>query len=184
MLLCVIILLSLIILIMSLSKIQLKIVYEKNSSYNKATIVVLLFRRFPIYKHITSSPIKMFFKIISSKKTTYHLPKINLYDKVKLAVLDSTTLKNLQFDITFGTQDAGLTALLYGLLWNAICPILIYISMKQCQIPKKDIKITPNFNKKMLNIYFSCIFNINFVHIIRVGFNNVFSNNSIIMKDR
>jgi hypothetical protein len=85
---------------------------------------------------------------------TYWSKKMNIYD--------------FSFILKFGTNDAALTALIYGACWAIIGSLLAILS-NNLNFNTKDIIITPYFNKESIDIEFSCIIKFKFGDIINTG---------------
>ncbi|NLI59779.1 MAG: DUF2953 domain-containing protein [Clostridium sp.] len=91
------------------------------------------------------------------------IKKINKFLRCKI------TLKNLSFDMNFGTGNACQTSVLTGLLWT-FWGIIISFLYRYIKVEKKHIAIKPNYSEKNINIDFYCIFNVRIVYIIVIGF--------------
>lgn len=74
-------------------------------------------------------------------------------------------IKDLKVDIQFGTGEANTTGILTGVLWSVAGNAVSYI-LNNFSIMRKDIAITPHFNEERLDIYITCIFKLQIVHII------------------
>lgn len=73
----------------------------------------------------------------------------------------------LNIKLKQGTGDAAQTGLLSGLLWAAAGILTTYLSM-YLKVFKKEIKITPCFDKSIFEVDACCIFHVKLVHIIVV----------------
>ncbi len=74
-------------------------------------------------------------------------------------------LEELRFYLREGTGNAFNTAILYGLVWN-LFGILHAVILNIFVVRNKDIKIETDFNQKVWNLNFNCIFSIKIVNII------------------
>jgi hypothetical protein len=76
---------------------------------------------------------------------------------------------NAEFKINLrqGTGDAALTGLTCGLLWAAAGIITTHIS-RHIRVTKNKASIMPCYDKSVLEVDASCIFNVRLVHIIVV----------------
>lgn len=120
---------------------------DKNS---KIDVSILIFNKF-----------KMFNKEIKFEKQDIDIPFLKKND-IKIDYLElfrSTNIEIVEFDLkaNIGTEDAGLTALVVGLV-SAILGIII---------KKPNFQINPVYlNKNLLEIKFNGIFNVNLIHYI------------------
>jgi len=73
----------------------------------------------------------------------------------------------MEIKILQGTGDPALTGILYGLLWAAVCNFLAYLA-QYLKIYKKEIEITPDFEKRVFEAEINCIFHTKLAHIIVV----------------
>jgi hypothetical protein len=77
-------------------------------------------------------------------------------------------LEEVKIHVDFGTGDACITGISGGLAWSATGIIISFFSNRLGDF-KKDIKLTPDFSQKKLNIDLHCIFKTRIVYIIVVG---------------
>lgn len=80
----------------------------------------------------------------------------------------SFLIREFRLYIKEGTGDACYTALLYGLLWNVAAQLSNLICREQ-KVKKNEIKIEPDYNRKIFNINFNCIFSLKIVNIIVIS---------------
>ncbi len=73
----------------------------------------------------------------------------------------------LKIKLKQGTGDAAQTGLLCGLLWTAAGILITYLS-RFLKAFKKEIVITPCFDRKVFEVDVCCIFHVKLVHIIVV----------------
>ncbi len=90
------------------------------------------------------------------------LKKLKNYGSRKLSIHDFSLI------LTYGTEDAALSALIYGLLWGIIGSLLSILS-NNLIFSTKDILITPYYNREEVNFEFSCIIKFKFGDIINTG---------------
>lgn len=77
-------------------------------------------------------------------------------------------LREFVLKVKLGTGDAFYTAMLYGLIWSLAGFIPTYI-FNDYKIKNKEINIEPNFNERIININFNCIFSLKIVNIIVIS---------------
>lgn len=108
--------------------------------------------------------------IFKIKITKPKLEKLNLKNKIekinnnksinkdilKIVKIIRPVIKKIDLNVTFGTENAALTALICSTMKIIVTNIL-----------KRNVKIQPVFeNRNLLNIYFEGIFEIKMIHII------------------
>jgi hypothetical protein len=100
------------------------------------------------------------------KKYLHHDPvfirKMKNYWSKKMIIRDFSLI------IKYGTEDAALTALLYGLIW-ALTGSMIALLNNNLKFNTKDIVITPYFDQTNFSVEFSCIIQFKFGDIINTG---------------
>lgn len=82
-------------------------------------------------------------------------------------------IKKIDLNVTIGTDNAHHTAVLIGLCWSAVGLILSFIH-NNLNLVEKNIKISPCYMGKKLNVDLFCILNVKIGHIIIVGLISLF----------
>jgi hypothetical protein len=90
------------------------------------------------------------------------IQKMKEYWSKKLVIYDFSLI------LKFGTNDAALTALIYGTCWAILGSVLAILS-NNLRFNTKDIIITPYFDKEFIDVEFSCIIKFKFGDIINTG---------------
>lgn len=177
------ILLSIIIIILFFIKVYIKLSYEANKQGDHITISVYALKGLlKITREVGPKGIKGKKKGKEDKDVEKTKRGIfEIYDKIvhfKTVYKSVINIKNyierkvdfeeLKIYADFGTGDACLTGISGGLAWSAAGIIVSFFSNKFGDF-KKDIKITPDFSEKKLNLDLHCIFKTKIVYIIVVG---------------
>ncbi|MBQ3414426.1 MAG: DUF2953 domain-containing protein [Clostridia bacterium] len=125
----------------------------------KISITIFLLQIIPIFKlNINKNKLK---KINIKNKLQKQVKKINLKRKtnkknISLLKILIPDIKVIKSNIKFGTENAAITAYIYGLLKTVVVNVF-----------KSDIKLYPVFNNQNeLNIYLEGIFEFKLIHII------------------
>lgn len=74
-------------------------------------------------------------------------------------------IKNVNAEIIFGTGDAAHTGIVIGRMWWMVGVAIAAIE-NNFKVSDRKVEIVPNFNKRMLNVNFNCIFESKIVYII------------------
>jgi hypothetical protein len=74
---------------------------------------------------------------------------------------------NIDINISYGLDDAAATAILYGVL-NSLIPQLFTVISNFFRLEKREVSITPDFNKTDLKVEVNCIIYISFAKLIYV----------------
>lgn len=84
---------------------------------------------------------------------------------IKKLFFKSFLLSDFKLYVKIGTGDAGLTAVVYGLLWTVagFIPEFVFTRFK---VKNKEIKIETDFKEKVWKVNFNCIFSLKIVNII------------------
>ena len=152
---------------------NLNINYKKhiqvNSNY-KITIKLCLFKKITIIKRIINRQ-KIDNSKINSKIKNINLGMIMKKEKVntdviKIIIKDMIEIVKIKLNIQIGTKDAGVTAVLVGIVSSIIS---IVFRMKIENIKDQYFKIRPIYNNEnVLNIGIDGIFTIKLIHIINI----------------
>ena len=83
-------------------------------------------------------------------------------------IVAKTNFKQLDAVINIGTNDAGQTALVYGICNATIRPIVWAVLPDEKKYLINNFKINPNFNGPIFDASINCIISIKIVHIIYI----------------
>jgi hypothetical protein len=100
------------------------------------------------------------------KKYFHHDPVF--LKKMKNYWSNKLIIKDFSLIIKYGTEDAALTALLYGLIW-ALTGSMIALLNNNLKFNAKNVVITPHFDQSSFSVEFSCIIQFKFGDIINTG---------------
>jgi hypothetical protein len=188
-----IIILTVLIIVILLSKIIIVIEYKRKSKDDIFVVSFFLYNGLIKYKYeIPSVDAKkkgIFYRFIKKaegeegKKYTRYTNILNKIESGRVFYLKhrcfikriqnflkcKITLKNLNFNMNFGTGNACQTSILTGILWT-FCGVIISFLHQFIKIEKKQMVIKPNYKKKSINLDLYCIFNVRIVYIIVIGF--------------
>ncbi len=177
------ILLAIIIIILFFIKVYIKLSYEANKQGDHITISVYALKGLlKITREVGPKGIKGEKDDSADKEVEKSKRGISeIYDKIvhfrtvyktvigiKNYIERKVDFEELKIHAVFGTGDACLTGISGGLAWSATGIIVSFFSNKFGDF-KKDIKLTPDFSEKKLNLDLHCIFKTKIVYIIVVG---------------
>lgn len=100
------------------------------------------------------------------KKYFHHDPVF--FQKMKDYWFRKLIIHDFSIIIKYGTNDAALTAMIYGFAWTLIGSMLAILS-NNLNLSTKDIVITPYFDQEKFSYEFSCIIQFKFGDIINTG---------------
>ncbi|WP_446899092.1 DUF2953 domain-containing protein [Clostridium sp. LBM24168] len=135
-------------------------------SYDNKKIYINFFN-IDILNKFTSNQKKFKLESNRSKKNlSYTIKKIKSIIRYLLNSKSKFRI-NIKINIYYGLDDAADTAILYGVL-HSLTPILFIFISKLFKIGKKNINITPYFNKNYFKIEITSIIYISFAKIIYI----------------
>jgi hypothetical protein len=188
-----IIILTVLAIIILLSKINIVIEYKKKSKDDIFVLSFFLYKGLIKYKYeiptIDTKKKGIFYKFkkeTGDKKGKKYIKYANIIEKIERArffylknrclikriqnfLKCKIVLKNLNFNMNFGTGNACQTSILTGILWT-FCGVIISFLHQFIKIEKKQMVIKPNYKEKSINLDLYCIFNVRIVYIIVIGF--------------
>lgn len=113
--------------------------------------------------------------LLSNKKKERHDRKVLIKSVKEIwLILKYNRLKpylKLNVDIDLGLDDAANTAIMYGIVYSSIYPILRYILSSCFKLIHFHLNVNPKFNKKVLNGTCKSIISINLAKIIYISLN-------------
>ncbi|RKD34542.1 DUF2953 domain-containing protein [Thermohalobacter berrensis] len=92
-----------------------------------------------------------------------------IFLEVKNYLLKKISIKKLYWNSKIGLEDAAITGIAIGLLWNFKNILIIFIN-NNIQSENISYNIIPEFNKKVFETKFDCIIRVKLVYIIIAGF--------------
>lgn len=110
-------------------------------------------------------PLDIYRKYISVR--TYLKDHSSLLEDIRKYLNKRDVHVELNIKLKQGTGDAAQTGLICGLLWAAAGILTTHLS-RYLKTFKKEINITPCFDKKIFEVDAYCIFHVKLVHIIVV----------------
>ena len=110
-------------------------------------------------------PLDIYRKYISVR--AYLKDHKSLFEDIRRYLNKKDVHVELNIKLKQGTGDAAQTGMLCGLLWAAAGIFTTWLS-RYLKAFKKEIKITPSFDKSIFEVDAYCIFHVKLVHIIVV----------------
>ena len=111
------------------------------------------------------TPIDIYKKYTSAR--SYLKDHSSVFEDIRKYLNKQDIHVELNIKLRQGTGDAAQTGLLCGLLWTAAGILTTWLS-RYLKAFKKEIKITPCFDKSIFEVDAFCIFHVKLVHIIVV----------------
>lgn len=108
--------------------------------------------------------LKNFLKFASNTHHIYQEIKCDIKE-IASDIKEKTTVKEVDFDVYFGTGNAAKTGIMTGAV-NGGAHLLLTVINEIFGIKKYYVNVTPCFEKKFFNIYFKSILNLRLVNII------------------
>lgn len=111
------------------------------------------------------TPMDIYYKYLSTR--IYLKDHRSLFESIRNYINKKDVHVEMNIKIRQGTGNAAHTGLICGLLWEAAGILITYLS-RYFKTFKKNITITPCFDKSILEVDAYCIFHVKLVHIIVV----------------
>ena len=110
-------------------------------------------------------PLDIYRKFINAR--IYLKDHASLFEDIRRYINKRDIHVEMNIKLKQGTGDAAQTGLLCGLLWTAAGILTTFLS-RHLKTLKKEISITPCFDKSIFEVDAYCIFHVKLVHIIVV----------------
>lgn len=108
--------------------------------------------------------LKILSKIMEKRKDI--LRNINKFSKITRRII---RLEKFYWEIEYGVDDAALTGMLYGFIWQGVSVVLAILGRVVSIRSRPKIKIYPEFNRYIFKTEINCIFRLRVGYIIIIS---------------
>lgn len=143
-----------------------KIIYNKKKIELEAEIEKP--HKKPVIDQKVNLSMELVLKILAElvKKRKDIIKRLSKFSKVTRRII---RLEKFEWEIEYGVDDAALTGMLYGFIWQGISVMLAILGKAVNIKSRPKIKIYPEFNRNIFKTEMNCIFRLRVGYIIIIS---------------